>query len=119
MDDLISRQAAIAEIEYELEMINSALDSITLDFATRERLRQRKGEAREILNSIQMLPSAQPERKKGTWLTVENPNYSPFDCSSEKISVCSVCGYAREQHDFNYCPNCGAAMEGGEDDEAN
>ena len=60
-DDCISRQAAIDEIEYELEMINSALDSITLDFNARERLRQRRGEAREILNSIQQLPSAQPE----------------------------------------------------------
>ena len=59
--DCISRQAAIDEIEYELKMINSALDSITLDFNARERLRQRRGEAREILNSIQQLPSAQPE----------------------------------------------------------
>lgn len=63
MDDTISRQAAIDEIEYELEMINSALDSITLDFNTRERLRQRRGEAREILNYIQQLPPAQPEQR--------------------------------------------------------
>lgn len=61
MDDLISRQAAVDEIKYELEMIDLALDSITLDFNARERLRQRRGEAREILNSIQQLPSAQPE----------------------------------------------------------
>ena len=59
--DCISRQAAIDEIKYELEMIDSALDSITLDFNARERLRQRRGEAREILNSIQQLPPAQPE----------------------------------------------------------
>lgn len=59
--DTIYRQDAIDEIEYELEMINSALDSITLDFNARERLCQRKGEAREILNSIQQLTSAQPE----------------------------------------------------------
>ena len=63
MDDMIYRQAAIDEIEYEIEMINSALDSITLDFNARERLRQRRGEAREILNSIQQLPSAQPEQR--------------------------------------------------------
>ena len=60
-DDLISRQAAIDEIEYELEMINSALDSISLDFNAKERLRERRGEAREILNSIQQLPSVHPE----------------------------------------------------------
>ena len=63
MSDLIKRQDAIDEIEYELEMINSALDSITLDFNARERLHQRKGEAREILNSIQQLPSVQSEIK--------------------------------------------------------
>lgn len=61
MKDLIYRQDAIDEIEYELEMMNSELDSITLDFETRGRLRQRIGEAREILNSIQQLPSAQPK----------------------------------------------------------
>lgn len=60
-DDVIYRRAAIDEIEYELEMINSALDSLTLDFNTRERLYQRRGEAKEILNSIQQLPPAQLE----------------------------------------------------------
>ena len=57
MDDLISRQAAIDEVQYEIEMINHALDSLTLDYNTREKLHQRKGEAREILNSIETLPS--------------------------------------------------------------
>lgn len=64
-DDLIKRSDAIDEIEYELEMINSALDSITLDFNARERLRQRRGEAIEILNSIQQIPSA--DRPQG-WI---------------------------------------------------
>lgn len=59
--DTIYRQKAIDEIEYELEMINSALDSITLDFNARERLRQRRDEAKEKLNSIQQLSPAQPE----------------------------------------------------------
>ena len=57
MSDLIYKQAAIDEAQYEIEMINHALDSLTLDFNARERLRQRKGEAREILNSIQALPT--------------------------------------------------------------
>ena len=64
--DTISRRDAIDEIEYELEMINSALDSITLDFNAREKLLQRRGEAREILNSIQQLPPAQPEQSEIT-----------------------------------------------------
>ena len=58
MNDLIYKQAAIDEVQYEIEMINHALDSLTSDYNTRERLRQRKGEAREILNSIETLPAA-------------------------------------------------------------
>ena len=61
MINFINKQVAIDEIEYEIEMINSALDSLTLDFNARERLYQRRGEAKEILNSIQQLPSVQPE----------------------------------------------------------
>lgn len=103
MDDLISRQAAIDEIEYELEMINSALYSITLDFNARERLRQRRGEAREILNSIQQLPSVQPEQKKGKWYFRDTTRYGKLPY------ICTVCG--REANDvYNFCPNCGARM---------
>ena len=80
MSDLISRQDAIDEIKYELEMINSVLDSITLDFNARERLYQRRGEAREILNSIQQLPSAQPE-----------------------IIHCRECKHWREGDAYSYC----------------
>ena len=75
MSDLIERKLAIDEIEHELEMINSALDSITLDFNTRERLQQRRYEAREILNSIQQLPTAQPKVihcKDCEWWTKSN-----------------------------------------------
>ena len=105
MTDLISKQAAIDEIEYELEMINSALDSITLDFNARERLRQRRGEAREILNSIQQLPSADPV-KHGKWIWEDNERRCGFSCSE--------CGYGvrDERRKTNYCPNCGARMDG-------
>lgn len=41
-------------------------------------------------------------------LTIENPNYSSFDCSPQKIRICSFCEYDRIQYTFNYCPNCGA-----------
>lgn len=108
MSDLISKQAAIDEIEYELEMINSALDSITLDFNARERLRQRRGEAREILNSIQQLPSVQPEQKKGKWIY---PSQDSEIINKEFFSDCSVCGFS-SMNEYKYCPNCGAKMEG-------
>jgi len=52
----------------------------------------------------------QPERKKSKWIEINNPNYSPFDLSPEKIAVCPVCGYNIGQYYFNYCPYCGADM---------
>lgn len=98
-DDMVYRQVVIDEIEYELEMINSALDSLTLDFNTRERLLQRKGEAREILNFIQQLPSAKPERKRGKWYDVGS-----LSCR------CSECG-CKSQKEYLFCPNCGVKIE--------
>ena len=53
----------------------------------------------------------------GKWQKINNPNYSPFDGSAEHISICSVCGYMREQYDFRYCPHCGALMDGKKDEQ--
>lgn len=60
---------------------------------------------------VEALPSAQPEWKKGKWISV-------FDIGT----VCNKCGYDIEEHGFdvrtdgepNYCPNCGAKMDGKE-----
>ena len=106
MTDLISRQATIDEVEYELEMINSALDSLTLDFNARERLRQRKSEAREILNSIQVLPSAYP--KKGKW----NKYYRMHSGDTFVCNRCGSCFAVLQGADkMNFCPNCGCRMD--------
>lgn len=115
MSDLIDRQAAIDEIEHELEMINSALDSITLDFNARERLQQIRDEAREILNSIQKLPSAQ---HTGRWIgrhergILSNPDSITYECSECGYSVYTVYGMPRLT---NFCPWCGAEMKGEEE----
>lgn len=61
---------------------------------------------------LETLPSAQPERKKGTWI---------YDGKQGRFPACkcSVCGHY-ENADWtisgsaNYCPNCGADMRGGE-----
>ena len=57
---------------------------------------------------VKQLPSAQPERKKGEWIQKEDP-YGFFDT----IPVCSECGHTTKMREtYNYCPNCGAKMEG-------
>ncbi len=50
---------------------------------------------------VEQLPSAQPERKKGTWT---------------KDASCPFCGfqpwYERDIHTLSFCPNCGSDMRG-------
>ena len=48
-----------------------------------------------------------PERQTGKWFKKYNPNYSPFDYSSEYIYTCSECGFDTTG-EYNYCPKCGA-----------
>ena len=57
--------------------------------------------------------SAQPDRKKGKWIRLDE---YPNDVSVK----CSECGVTLEDWMmgafYNYCPNCGADMRGGEDE---
>lgn len=52
------------------------------------------------------LPSAQPERKKGEWIS--------NDIDPEAWNFCSVCGEQAIDL-FDFCPNCGADMRGEQD----
>ena len=60
-----------------------------------------------ILLILRLLPSAQPERKKGKWINHRNDN-------GHNIADCDKCGEAMQWFDDdikpNYCPNCGADM---------
>ena len=48
----------------------------------------------------------------GRWV----PTKAPF---MNECKDCSVCGYRTVWgHRYNYCPNCGAKMDGGDSDEA-
>lgn len=93
-DDAISRQAAIEEIARWIGYIDE-------DMILR------------IQTGLKKLPSVQPERKTGRW--IKNQRKSMFHI--EPVYICSCC---REQEAWgemelsNYCPNCGAKMEGEE-----
>ena len=60
--------------------------------------------------SIQEIPTAEPERKKGKWIAKDLDNFRKYEV------VCSECGSRYignydaydEPYDFNYCPNCGS-----------
>lgn len=92
MNDLISRQAAIdalGEVEKYDEDIPNRADGV-----------------RDAIITIDGLPSAQPERKKGMWIN-----------NIHNIPICNQCGYmtpydrAIDDYEYgNFCPNCGADM---------
>lgn len=85
-DDLISRQAAIEEIEpYTDDIYNST--------------------AIEIKEILQRLPSVQPKQKIGIWVH----NQSKY----KNRWICTECDYTWffTKEEAKYCPNCGAKME--------
>lgn len=88
MDDLISRQAMI-----------DAMAELQARASTKAEL---KGISK-IWKRIKKLPSAQPERNMGKWIY-------PYETTT-LVSICSECG---SHGKGNYCPNCGADMNGGE-----
>lgn len=53
-------------------------------------------------------------RPKGRWIG-ERCNHKPHRIKNpEKWAIykCSICGYSNGRKQSNYCPNCGARMEG-------
>lgn len=86
--DLISRQAAIAKLFSKLDPQDLYLPIHFKNFVLDE------------------LPSVQP--KTGRWI--------PFDCDTWECSECKNLFTTLEgtpkDNLFNFCPNCGAKMEG-------
>ena len=80
MSDLIERQAAI-------DAVKTYLGDYEISRTVQCRLR--------------LLPSAQPERKKGKWIRKHN---------IYGVVYCSECDYELHTNNTNFCPNCGAKM---------
>lgn len=63
-----------------------------------------------VKTELEQLPAAQPERKKGHWIEV-NDYYNRIS------GKCSACGWESHLYEddvvgMNFCPNCGADMRG-------
>lgn len=95
MDDLISRQALMKEFSDFVRASNSS------DFAQTPTWN-------DAVSLVGSMPSAQPERKTGKWQDYEDHEFI--------YHICSICGYESVDQ-TKYCPNCGADMQNGEDDE--
>ena len=105
MDDLISRQAAIDDLreykvgpshfcdESEIECFNDGIDTAISVLAT--------------------LPSAE---RRGRWIEEYSANHFQAKCSACGESTLYGITYDLEGNAYymNYCPNCGARMDGEE-----
>ena len=95
--DTISRQAAIDALAKQMPTPYTPDGSHPAD----EGIFQVQEVYADCIETLELLPSAQPERKVGKW-TEDN--------------ACEFCGfkpwYERDIHTLSYCPNCGADMRG-------
>ena len=89
MSDLISRQAAIDAIRGEIEINGYS----------------------HVVDVLEQLPSAQPERKTGKWIRHD-------EIKNVYGGICIECSECGEKYvvqhilDEKYCRNCGADMRG-------
>ena len=74
------------------------------------------GSFKGLEKRLKSLPSAQPERKKGTWIPAFNGKFTGgaywFNCSECGRIVPEV-----RNGGWNFCPNCGADMKGEKDEQ--
>ena len=87
MSDLISRQ--------------SAIDAMYMGCYLTPKDR------RDLVEALERLPTIDAVPVKHAKLVNPNP-----------YGECSICGYLIDiRQEYHYCPNCGAKMDGGKDDE--
>lgn len=100
-DDVISRQKSIDAVRVmQTYKLSEGDDMLLVDQA-------------EVMTELMMLSPAKPVRMKGNWVRKLDGVY------------CSVChqgwdfitGVPIEVEGYNFCPNCGASMSEGEEDE--
>lgn len=72
----------------------------------------------ELKRRIAALPPAPPERKTGKWIDGKRMK---FDGTFYWFRQCDQCGYERNdcdtEKDSNFCPDCGADMREGQDEQ--
>lgn len=70
---------------------------------------------RVYTNGINLIPVFRvkqwiDERLRANWIEDKTPIYNGY---GNYLYKCSNCGYIQNDREYNYCPECGAKMEGG------
>jgi len=106
MDDLISRQAAIDAILAVTG--NSSVRELYEHVQEHGLSEMWSGGVNAAIDIIIAVPSAQPERKTGHWVRIDDEPCDDWECD-RCGAVVTDCGYDVLP---NFCPNCGADMRG-------
>ena len=107
MDDTISRQDAIDALDEQITLCDKALGSFDISMEYEYAVKVERASLEAYRETLTVLPSAQPERKKGKWIY---KNFVWF-CSECDNSPTKGMGYV-QGHDelYDFCPHCGADM---------
>ncbi|MDO4803869.1 MAG: hypothetical protein Q4A32_03500, partial [Lachnospiraceae bacterium] len=115
--DTISRQAAIDALDFEIVHMTAYCDGKNEG----NPLAQYNKGLEDGKKAIEALPSAQPERKTGHWIEINNGLDTTCECSAchykdyiDNNRTDLKC-YNRYWFQRNFCPNCGAKMENNND----
>lgn len=98
----INKEAALAEMDYYIsakKLIEDILEARGIEIET----------VPKLIRLIKAQPRQEP--KRGRWIESTEPSAKPIG----EIYVCSNCYNFEawgETELYNYCPNCGARMEG-------
>ena len=95
--DCISRQAAIDALDEQITQCDKALGSFDISVNDEYAIKVERASLKAYRETLNDLPSAQPERKKGKW----------HHC--EGMYTCDQCGSSLDDISL-FCPMCGADM---------
>lgn len=111
---LIDVEPIIEDLEREVELCNGALDNMDIVSNTRENLYVERNTIQDLVQELKDEPTidAVPV-KHGEWII----DGEFIDCSACKQEKWSRVPYEDLVKRFKFCPNCGAKMDGGKDDD--
>lgn len=93
-DDVISRQAVLIKIG-KYQLLN-------------------KWE--NLIKAIEDLPSVQPTRPYGEWVSIDEEPHEDYECDKCGHIISKFCEYLKPSEEYKFCPNCGADMTRGMSD---
>ena len=110
MSDLIERQAAIDAIE-EVDWYHQNKNKDMVSGANSSE-HQAWYKADDIYKTLEALPSAQLEPKRGEWLD----NETSYSDDIPQTCTCSICGIRSRRPLGDFCKWCGSDMRGEKDE---